>query len=121
MYTDPSGKSICYDPLPASCQLGLAYVNGFASKIKELVASGAVQPVEGFATLADLSKSHFNGDIRDLVWAMTIVLNDFDDNRGLISSQVLFKAKSPYFIHEDWLHLSVYPVLCKNLIPSNLL
>lgn len=103
-YTDPSGRSICYDPLPASCQLGLAYVNGFAGKIKELVASGSIQPVEGFATLADLSKSHFNGDIRDLVWAMTIVLNDFDANRGAISGQVLTGgAGSHYWIHQDWL------------------
>jgi hypothetical protein len=103
-YTDPSGRSICYDPLPASCQLGLAYVKGFAGKIKELVASGSIQPVEGFATLADLSKSHFNGDIRDLVWAMTIVLNDFDANQGAISGQVLTGgASSFYYIRQDWL------------------
>jgi RHS repeat-associated protein len=104
-FTDPSGNSICYDPLPASCQIGLAYVNGFANKIKELVQSGAVQPVEGFATLADLSKTQFNGDIRDLVWAITIVLNDFDANRGMISKQIMYtgSAGSPYYIHQDWL------------------
>ena len=42
---DPSGQSVCYDRLPAPCQLGLAYVNEFSSKIRELVVSGAVQPV----------------------------------------------------------------------------
>jgi hypothetical protein len=101
---DPSGRSVCYDPLPASCQNGLAYVNGFALEIKNLVKSGTVQPVEGFATLVDLSRSQFNGDIRDLVWAMTIVLNDFDANRGMISGQVLTGgAGSPYYVHQDWL------------------
>jgi hypothetical protein len=108
-YTDPTGNSICYEPLPASCQIGLAYVNGFAVKIKELVQSGAVQPVEGFATLADLSKTQFNGDISDLLWAMTIVLNDFDSNRGAIWRQApapwvsTGPARSPYFIRQDWL------------------
>ena len=104
-FIDPTGNSVCYNPLPASCLIGLAYVNGFASKISELVKSGAVQPVEGFATLADLSKTQFNGDIRDLVWAMTVVLNDLDANRGMIWWQIKFtgQAGSPYYIHEDWL------------------
>ena len=102
-YTDPTGNSICYDPLPASCLLGLMYVNGFASTIKSFVESGALLPVEGFAMLADNSKDHFNADIRDLIWAMTVVLNNFDANRGMIAGQVLIGANSPYYIKQDWL------------------
>jgi hypothetical protein len=83
------------------------YVNGYASAIKSLVKSGAVEPVEGFAILADLSKTQFNGDIGDLVWAMTIVLNDFDANRGEIWPQampiLMDVADSPYFVGQDWL------------------
>jgi hypothetical protein len=77
----------------------LAYVHGLASALKDLVISGAVKPVEAFATLADLSKPHFKGDIRDLVWAMTIVLNNFDANRGMISPQVFSSAGSRYYIN----------------------
>lgn len=106
---DPTGNSSCHTPLPTSCQNGLAYVSGFASAIKGFVESGSLMPVEGFAMLADLSKSHFNGDIRDLLWAMTIVLNNFDANRGSIWLQVdaspisVGSAQSPYFIGENWL------------------
>ncbi len=42
----------------------------------------------------------------DTVWAMTVVLNDFDANQGMIAPQVLFPALfpiSPYYIGEDWL------------------
>jgi RHS repeat-associated protein len=107
--TDPTGNSVCYEPLPTSCQIGLAYVHGFASTIKGFVESGSLLPVEGFAMLADLSKSQFNGDIRDLLWAMTIVLDDFDANRGPIWQQApapwvsIGPATSPYFIRMDWL------------------
>jgi hypothetical protein len=86
--------------------MGLAYVGGFASAIKGYVESGAVEPVEGFAILADLSKSQFNGDIRDLVWAMTLVLDDFDANRGPIWPQatgLMGGAGSNYFVGQDWL------------------
>jgi RHS repeat-associated protein len=111
-YTDPTGYSACYNPLPASCQTGLAYVYGFASALKGLVTSGALEPIEAFATLADLSKSQFNGDTRDLIWAMTIVLNDFDANRGMIAGQILFTggAKSSYYIHQDWLPYRNNPI-----------
>jgi RHS repeat-associated protein len=108
-YTDPTGYFTCQNPLSASCQIGLAYVNGFASTLKGLVTSGAVEPVEAFATFADLSKSRFDGNIRDQVWAMTIVLNDFDANRGMISTQVFGSAESPYYIHQDWLRYKNNP------------
>jgi hypothetical protein len=108
-YSDPTGNSVCYDPLPASCLIGLMYANSFASAIKGYVESGMLLPVEGFAMLADNSKDHFNGDIRDLVWAMTIVLDDMDANRGLIWQQTsaapftIKSTRSPYFIKQDWL------------------
>jgi hypothetical protein len=105
-FTDPTGNSICYNPLPASCQTGLIYANAFATVIKDYVKSGTIQPVEGFAMFADLNKDHFE-DTRDLVWAMTIVLDDMDANRGPIWPQaikiLMGGTNSPYFIHQDWL------------------
>ncbi len=81
-YTDPSGHYVCTDPLPASCQVGLVSMHATAGVIKELVRSGAWEPVFGFSILAGFSQDHYFSNIRDLVWAMTIVLGDMDANRG---------------------------------------
>jgi hypothetical protein len=80
-----------------------------ASVIKELVKSGAWLPVDGFAAFASFSQSHYFSNIRDLVWAMTIVLNDFDANRGLVWKQAtgyMGGAKNGNFIGQDWLAYS---------------
>jgi RHS repeat-associated protein len=106
--TDPTGNSVCYEPLPESCRNGLDYLNSSAVSIRSQVRSGAMEPVEGFARLADDGKTQFN-DIRDLVWAMTIVLDDMDKNRGQIWLQAiepdtgLGSAKSQKWIGQDWL------------------
>lgn len=82
---------------------GIRVIHGFASELKELVKPGAIEPVEAIAMLADLSQTHFERDIADTVWATTIVLNNFDANRAMISQQVPYSAGSPYFIKQDWL------------------
>lgn len=77
-----------------------------ASVIKELVRSGAWLPVDGFVAFASFSQSHYFTNIRDLVWAMTIVLNDMDANYGLVAPQATGYRTSPTnpnFIGEDWL------------------
>jgi RHS repeat-associated protein len=110
-YTDPTGKSICYKPLrplPASCQIGLANMYGSAAVLKGQVESGALEPVEAFAMFADLSKTQFDEDFPGMLWAMTLVLNDFDANRGMVWTQIsdlhlAGEANSPYFIKQDWL------------------
>jgi hypothetical protein len=112
-YSDPTGNSICYDPLPAYCQNGLVGMRATASLVKELVRSGAWMPVDGFAAFAGFSELNYFSNIRDLVWAMTIVLNDMDANRGAIWRQALDDkmfpklglgpARSSYFIKGDWL------------------
>ena len=112
VFLDPSGKSSCYSPLSSYCQNGLAYVSGFARALKGPVTSGALAPVEAFAMLVDLSKTQFDGDVQDLVWALTIVLDDFDVNRGAIWKQVpaipsmfggIGSAGSDFFIGQNWL------------------
>jgi RHS repeat-associated protein len=102
-YTDPTGKSSCYNHLPASCLTALQLLQGYANVIKQGVKYGDL-PVEGFARFVDFSQFVFQGDIRDMMWGITLVLNDFDANKGLVSLQVLQgEARSPYYIHNDWL------------------
>ena len=62
-FTDPSGKSICYNPLPASCQSALLSLHAKASIIKTAVESGTLEPVEGFAQFADMSKTIFQSSV----------------------------------------------------------
>lgn len=116
-YADPTGKSSCYNPLhslPASCQVGLQYVFGFAATLKTMVTSGALEPVEALATFADLSASQFSEDFPGMLWAMTLVLNDFDANKGMVWTQVNElrlggAANSPYFIRQNWLQYKNNP------------
>jgi hypothetical protein len=54
LFTDPSGKSICYNPLPASCQSGLIYANATATVLRDFVKSGTRGPVDVFAMFAEL-------------------------------------------------------------------
>jgi len=108
-YTDPSGFYICTNPLPASCQTGLASMRATASVIKEFVKSGAWLPVDGFAAFTSFSQSQYFSNIRDLIWAMTIVLNDFDTNRGPVWKQAtgsMGGAENGNFIGQDWLAYS---------------
>src|SRR5690606_13760080 len=105
-YTDPTGYYVCTNPLPASCQTGLSSMHATASVIKELVRSGAWLPVDGFASFASFSQNNYFSNIRDLVWAMTIILDDMDANRGDVWRQAtgyLGSAGNPNFIKEDWL------------------
>lgn len=109
-YIDPTGKSSCYEPLPSACLVALQLLHNYATAIKQGVEYGDL-PVEGFAKFVDFGRFVFNGDIRDMMWAITIVLDDFDANRGFVWSQVRNPANSPYYIHQDWLpyrHTSQY-------------
>jgi RHS repeat-associated protein len=107
-YTDPRGMSICHSPLPSVCQRALQSMHDKAIEIKSAVSSGVLEPVEGFAQFVDYSESMFQSaifksDIEDMMWATTLVINDFDANRGPIWLQVWNEASSPYYIGQDWL------------------
>jgi hypothetical protein len=85
-------------------------LHGYAAAIKQSVETGEL-PVEGLAKLVDFGQFVFQGDIRDMMWGITLVLNDFDANRGFIWSQVPNQANSSYYIHQDLLrygHNSLY-------------
>ena len=82
-----------------------------AKLIKQSVSAGSLMPVEGFARLVDITSIMVDYDIRDLVWGITIILDDMDRNRGPIWQQApipieelsLGSARSPYYIQQDWL------------------
>ncbi len=116
--TDPTGNRNCKTPLSRECQIGLSNLYQNASFIKNTVYSGSMQPVEGFAWFIEKSKSQFT-NIEDLIWAMTLVIDDFDKNNGPIWAQAnrsfhLSNANSSFFIQQDWLAYMNNPIYDKN-------
>jgi hypothetical protein len=108
-FTDASGQRPlrpCIESRDQECLATIDKLKIQAEQIKRDVASGQLMPVEGFAMFTDLALSKLDYDIRDAVWATTLIINGFDANSAWPIWLQAFVGGTNYsssFIGQNWL------------------
>src|SRR5690606_36376241 len=108
-YTDPNRRRPsrpCIESHDQECIIAIHQLIIEAQQIKMSVTNGQMMPVEGFAIFADLALPKFDYDIRDSVWALTLIINGFDANSSWPISLQALRGGTNYsssFIGENWL------------------
>jgi hypothetical protein len=93
----------CSDSNDPDCIINASRLHSRAVGIKDLVTSGNLLPVEGFAQLVDYAMYLFDRDIEGMMWGTTNVIVGYDPNRHLFAWTGPSGEKSTYFVEQDWL------------------
>lgn len=104
--TDPSGYRPCDDIDDPDCISDKALrLKQMGQSIKHAVRNGNLLPVEGLAQLADFALPLYDYNIKNTVWALTIIIDGFDANRNEAIWHQGWKGihDGTYWLGYDWL------------------
>jgi RHS repeat-associated protein len=105
-FTDPSGYNSAWDNCDERsnpvCMEKVQKLQHKGLSIKEMVRTGALLPVEGFAQYIDYAQILFDGNMRGMTWALTLTINGMDANQGWVWPQVNVPYRTNW-LDFDWL------------------